>query len=111
MNVERGLKKFLHEWVKKNFGESEADDPSWNIDDLAHALKEEFDKINYKIETLNLRADVEMVAFDKDITLTEDELKWVVGEYRISEGYNELNRPCIEYLLERVKGREEEDNY
>ena len=31
MNVEEEFKKFLYEWVKKNFGESEADDPSWSI--------------------------------------------------------------------------------
>lgn len=104
MNIERGLKKFLYEWVKNNFGESEADDPSWNIDDLAHALKEEFDKINYRIETLNLKTDVQMVASDKDITLTEDELKWVVDEYRTSEAYNELNRPAIEYFIGRATG-------
>ena len=104
MNVERGLKKFLHEWVKKNFGESEADDPSWNIDDLAHALKEEFDKINYKIETLNLKTDVEMVAEDNDVRLTDEQLGWVVDEYRTSEAYCELNRPAIEYFIGRATG-------
>lgn len=104
MNVEKGLKKFLKDWAVMMYGESEGDDPSWSIDDLAHSLKEEFDKINYKIETLNLKTDVEMVALDKDITLTEDELKWVVDEYRTSEAYNELNRPAIEYFIGRAKG-------
>lgn len=35
MNIEEEFKKFLHEWVKKNFGQSEADDPSLSIECIA----------------------------------------------------------------------------
>lgn len=45
MNIEEEFKKFLHEWVKKNFGQSEADDPSWSIEALAHDLRDEYIKI------------------------------------------------------------------
>ena len=104
MNVEKGLKKFLKDWAVMMYGESEGENPSWSIEDLAHSLKEEFDKINYKIETLNLKTDVQMVAEDNDVRLTDEQLDWVVDEYRTSEAYCELNRPAIEYFIERATG-------
>ena len=38
MNIEEEFKKFLHEWVSKMYGQSEADDPSWSIEALAEEL-------------------------------------------------------------------------
>lgn len=32
------IRKVIYEWVKQNFGESEADDPSWDIDALADEI-------------------------------------------------------------------------
>ena len=39
--MENNMKTFyeaIYEWVKDNFGQSEADDPSWNIEALADHL-------------------------------------------------------------------------
>ena len=41
---EKELAKSIKEWVKYNFGESEADDPSWDINALAHHLSLELKK-------------------------------------------------------------------
>lgn len=38
------IAKSIYDWVKDNFGESEADDPSWNIQLLACHIDEELDK-------------------------------------------------------------------
>lgn len=48
--VEKEFNKFLYEWVKNNFGESEADDPSWSIEALAHDLANEYVKIKEREE-------------------------------------------------------------
>lgn len=104
MNIEERLKKVLKRWVKDMYGESEAEDPSWDIGGLARFLAYEFHKIEYDVETLNITDDVKEVAFDNDVELTDEELKLVVDQYRKSDAYCELNRPCIEYLIERVKG-------
>jgi len=38
---------FIYDWVVDNFGESEAEDPSWNIHALAQAI-DEADLNNYE---------------------------------------------------------------
>jgi hypothetical protein len=32
--------KLIYKWVKENFGKSEAEDPSWNIEELANYIDE-----------------------------------------------------------------------
>lgn len=44
--------KIIYNWVKNNFGESEADDPSWNIEALADHLKSEEGYFVPPLETL-----------------------------------------------------------
>ena len=62
--VEEILKKNIYEWVKKNFGQSEADDPSWDIDTLAKALSQGMLKYDiYRVvERGYLGEDCDMVA-------------------------------------------------
>ena len=42
MNIE----KIIYNWVKENFGESEADDPSWNIQLLAQEIENKLKQKN-----------------------------------------------------------------
>lgn len=44
--MENKIRTTIYNWVKRNYGESEAQDPSWSIDALAHELAE---KLNNKI--------------------------------------------------------------
>ena len=53
--------KTIYEWVKNNFGESEADDPSWNISMLAEELASKY------TETMGIIVDIQ-----KDYTMTLD---------------------------------------
>lgn len=40
------IKKIIYNWVADNFGESEANDPSWNIEALAEYIESKLSK-NY----------------------------------------------------------------
>lgn len=106
MNVEEEYKKFLYEWVKKNFGESEADDPSWSIEALAHDLREEYIKIKEREETEWVKEDVEYVANNHDIKLTDKQAYAVAQEYMLSEAYCEMHAEDILYFIQREKEKE-----
>ena len=106
MNVEEEYKKFLYEWVKKNFGQSEADDPSWSIEALAHDLREEYIKIKEREETEWVKEDVEYVAKNHDIKLTDKQAYAVAQEYMLSEAYCEMHAEDILYFIQREKEKE-----
>ena len=50
--TKRYLQKTIYEWVRENFGESEANDPSWNIGLLAQRLAEKLKQADKKNEIL-----------------------------------------------------------
>lgn len=106
MNVEEEFKKFLHEWVKENFGESEADDPSWSIEALAHDLREEYIKIKEREDTEWVKEDVEYVANNHDIKLTDKQAYAVAQEYMLSEAYCEMHAEDILWFIQREKEKE-----
>jgi hypothetical protein len=106
MNVEEEFKKFLYEWVKKNFGQSEADDPSWSIEALAHDLREEYIKIKEREETEWVKEDVEYVANNHDIKLTDKQAYAVAQEYMLSEAYCEMHAEDILWFIQREKEKE-----
>lgn len=106
MNVEEEFKKFLYEWVKKNFGQSEADDPSWSIEALAHDLREEYIKVKEREDLEWVKEDVEYVAENNDIKLTDKQAYAVAQEYMLSEGYCELHAEDILYFIQREKEKE-----
>jgi len=106
MNVEEAFKTFLYEWVKKNFGESEADDPSWSIEALAHDLREEYIKIKEREDLEWVKEDVEYVAENHDIKLTDKQAYAVAQEYMLSEAYCEMHAEDILYFIQREKEKE-----
>ena len=40
MAEEMRLEEFITKWVRDNYGDNEADNPSWNIEALAHSIEE-----------------------------------------------------------------------
>ena len=106
MNVEEEFKKFLYEWVKKNFGESEADDPSWSIEALAHDLREEYIKVKEREDLEWVKEDVEYVAENNDIKLTDKQAYAVAQEYMLSEAYCEMHAEDILWFIQREKEKE-----
>ena len=107
MNVEEEVKKFLHEWVKKNFGQSEGDDPSWSIEALAHDLRYEYIKIKEREDLEWVKEDVEYVANDHDIKLTDKQAYAVAQKYMLSEAYCEMHDEDILYFIQREKEKGE----
>ena len=101
MNIEEEFKKFLHEWVRKMYGQSEAYDPSWSIKALAHDLREEYIKIKEREDLEWVKEDVEYVANDHDIKLTDKQAYAVAQEYMLSEAYCELHAEDILYFIRR----------
>ena len=106
MNIEEEFKKFLHEWVKKNFGQSEADDPSWSIEALAHDLKYEYISLKEREDLEWVKEDVEYVAKDHDIKLTDKQAYAVAQNYMLSEAYCEMHDEDILYFIQREKEKE-----
>lgn len=101
MNVEKEFNKFLYEWVKKNFGESEADDPSWSIKALAHDLASEYVKIKNQEELEWIKEDIETVAESNNIKLADKQAYAVAQEYMLSEAYCEMHAEDILYFIQR----------
>lgn len=82
----------IYEWVAENFGQNEADDPSWSIEALAdHLSKTDIkpDELNAstkwlvydKLREWNLEQDIEQVAESKGLTLTKEQVASVKHRY------------------------------
>ena len=82
----------IYEWVAENFGQSEADDPSWSIEALAdHLSKTDInpDELNAntkwlaydKLREWNLEQDLEQVAESKGLTLSKVDIEAIKHRY------------------------------
>lgn len=82
----------IYEWVKQNFGESEADDPSWSIEALADCLSDSNinpDELNAytknavydKMREHFLEEDIEQAAESKGLKLTKNDIARIKHQY------------------------------
>lgn len=104
--VAKLLEKNIYEWVKKNFGQSEADDPSWCIEALAEELAHgalKYD-IYRAVERDYLREDCKMIAEQNDIKLTDTEVELAVDEFMDCEAYVDAHAEDWIYWINKVKG-------
>ena len=106
MNIEQEFKKFLRKWVEKMYGQNEAYNPSWSIEALAHDLREEYIKIKEREDLEWVKEDVEYVANDHDIKLTDKQAYAVAQEYMLSEAYCEMHAEDILYFIQREMEKE-----
>ena len=106
MNIEKELRKFLYEWVKKNFGQSEADDPSWSIEALSKDLTKKYWDIHHKRVLDNIKDDVMMTAEENGISLSEKDAYTIAFDYEYSEAYCAKDNDSIMYFIRRYKGEE-----
>lgn len=106
MDIEKEFKKFLRKWVEKMYGQNEANNPSWNIKALAHDLREEYIKIKEREDLEWVKEDVEKIAEENDIALTEKQAYAVAQEYMFSEAYCEMQSEDIKYFIQREKEKE-----
>lgn len=100
----------IYEWVKDNFGQSEADNPSWNIEALAKHLQESNirpDELSIytkscvysELEQSYLEEDVENYAKDHDYKLTDQQIEAVAEKIRFSEWYCSINPEDLDYYI------------
>lgn len=86
------LYDIIYKWVADNFGESEAEDPSWNIEALAdHISKSDIDpdELNAytkwrafdELREWSLEQDIKQVAESKGITLSKPEIETIKHRY------------------------------
>lgn len=101
MNYKDKLAKIIYEWVKANFGENEADDPSWDIEALAEELAKHQHELYWQQELEYLKEDVENYAENNiaDVKLTEKQMYTVADKIRNSEWYCSINPEDIEYYI------------
>lgn len=82
----------IYEWVKQNYGESEADDPSWSIEALAdHLSKTDIkpDELNANTKWLAyselkehfLEEDIENIAEQRGLTLSKVDIETIKHRY------------------------------
>lgn len=91
--------KIIYEWVQKNFGTSEAEEPSWSISDLTEELYKHFHELYWQQELEYLKEDVEHYVenYTTDIKLTDKQMYAVADKIRNSEWYCSINPEDIEY--------------
>lgn len=102
----------IYEWVADNFGQSEADDPSWNIEALADHLS----KTDIKPSELNaytkhcvynaldqhyVEEDVEYYAESHGYKLTDKQIGTVASEIRDSDWYCSINAEDMDWYINR----------
>lgn len=86
------FKTIIYNWVKQNFGESEADDPSWSIEALAEELGKNFIKLYWQQELEYIKEDIENYLNGAEIDgtkckLTEKQLYSVADAIQNSDWY------------------------
>lgn len=98
--MQKDIEKIIYEWVKRYFGRSEADDPSWNIKDLSKELVSHFHELYWKQELEYLKEDVENFVDGLDeYSLTEQQMYNVADKIRNSEWYCSINPEDMEYYI------------
>lgn len=94
------------EWLEQMLEWSEADDPSWCIEELAKELAHgtlKYD-IYRAVERDYLRQDCDYIAEQNDIALTEEERELAVDEFMDCEAYVDAHAEDWIYWINRVKG-------
>lgn len=82
----------IYKWVAEHFGQSEADNPSWNIEALAdHLSKSDInpEELNAstkwlaydKLREWNLEQDIEQVAEQRGLTLSKVDIETIKHRY------------------------------
>lgn len=102
----------IYEWVAENFGQNEADDPSWSIE----ALVDHLNKTDIKPDELSaytksnvygtldqhyVEEDVERYANDHGYKLTEQQIGYVADRIRNSDWYCSINAEDIEWYIKQ----------
>ena len=98
--MEEKFYKIIKKWVGENYGTNEADDPSWNIIELAKVVAGEYYRLKEEEEMQYLTTDVAEVAENMGRELTLKEAQAVADKYRFSESYCARDDESIKWFIE-----------
>lgn len=102
----------IYDWVAENFGESEAEDPSWSIEALAKHLSESdikpeelsaYTKSNVysTLDQSYVEQDVADYAERMGVKLTEQQIGNVADNIRNSDWYCSINAEDMDWYIKR----------
>lgn len=112
--MRKEIKDWLYQWVANNFGDAEADDPSWSIEAIAQDMAGStlMNEIYNLMERMWQRQDCEDVADEMGVELTEAQKDCIVDEFITSEQYvcrpTHIWKEIIQYELELAKRKEQD---
>lgn len=124
MELKHKIDKLIFTWVKDNFGENEAHDPSWSIVELASYLADHLHELDIDPDDLSaytksnvystldqhyVEEDVEQYADDRGIKLTEQQVRSVADKIRSSDWYCSINAEDMEYYINEELKKEKQD--
>lgn len=92
--IEELFYRNIYTYVADNFGENEAEDPSWDIHELAKALAHStlvYD-IQEAVERDYRKQDMRYIANEMGVELTEQEQGTCLEEFMDSEEYCDIKR-------------------
>lgn len=94
----------IRNWVLKNFGISELEDPSWNIEALAEELATHAYTVYSIIEDNGLYEDVQYVAEAYNgKKLDKKHAERAVGYYKNMDAYGELDKEAIKWAIKQTE--------
>jgi hypothetical protein len=94
----------IRNWVLENFGESEAEDPSWNVEALAKDLAKYAYEVYSTIERNYVKEDMKYVSQDWEKKPTEKQLEYAADRYINSDAYASIDREGMEWFIhEEIK--------
>lgn len=100
----------IRKWVADNYGQSEADDPSWDIEALAKHLSESDihpdelsamtkSRVYKELDQHYVEEDVADYAERMGVELTEQQIGNVADDIRNSEWYCSISGEDLEYYI------------
>lgn len=101
MELKHYIDKIIYEWVKENFGESEAQDPSWSIVELANEIAKHKIEIHDFIEREYQSEDCKSVAEEMGVSLTDKQVQVIVDDFMKSEAYADRHTEDWEYFINK----------
>lgn len=81
-----GYQNIIKDWVKAMYGQSELDNPSWDINSLAHELATKYWDVHHKQEVADIMEDLK--CYEKGKPLSQEAALEIAERIWSSEGYH-----------------------
>lgn len=100
-NLKDAIEDIIKRWVRDNYGESEVENPSWNIEELANELVRNTTALHWIVEEIYAMEDVTDIAEANDIKLTPSQVRKIAKNFMDDDSTMKVDRESIEYWINR----------